>query len=155
MVARDIDGSMGREINKLRRVITDLLDGEEIMWQQRAKVQWLGLGDKNTKYFHSKASKRKKKIMILGLEDEKGNWCNTKEGIADIVVSYFHKLYIASYPTRVAKVIATILTRVTSEMNQSLMKEFTKEEVEEALKQMHPTKGPEPDGMFAIFFQIY
>ena len=32
MVARDIDGSMGREINKLRRVITDLLDGEEIMW---------------------------------------------------------------------------------------------------------------------------
>ena len=141
MVARDIDGSMGREINKLRRVITDLLDGEEIMWQQRAKVQWLGLGDKNTKYFHSKASKRKKKIMILGLEDEKGNWCNTEEGIADIVVSYFHKLYIASYPTRVAKVIATILTRVTSEMNQSLMKEFTKEEVEEALKQMHPTKA--------------
>ena len=40
-------------------------------------------------------------------------------------------------------------------MNQFLTKEFTKEEVEEALKQMHPTKAPGPDGMSAIFFQKY
>ena len=51
--------------------------------------------------------------------------------------------------------IATIPTRVTSEMNQSHMKEFTKEEVEETLKQMHPTKASGPYGMFAIFFQKY
>ena len=98
---------------------------------------------------------RKKKNTILGLEDEEGNWCNTKEGIADIDVPYFQKLYTTSYPSRVAKVIATIPTRVTSEMNQSLMKEFTREEVEEALKQMHLTKTPGPDGMSAIFFQKY
>lgn len=40
-------------------------------------------------------------------------------------------------------------------MNQSLSKEFTKEEVEEAFKQMHPTKAPGPDGMSAILFQKY
>ena len=40
-------------------------------------------------------------------------------------------------------------------MNQSLMKEFTREEVEEALKQMHLTKTPGPDGMSVIFFQKY
>ena len=40
------------------------------MWQQKAKVQWLGLGDRNTKYFHTKASERKKKNTILGLVDE-------------------------------------------------------------------------------------
>ena len=151
MVARDTDGSMGREINKLRRVINDLLDSEEIIWQKLAKVQWLRLGDRNTKYFHSKASKRKKKNMILSLEDEEGNWCNTKEGIANIAISYFKKLYTTSYPTRVVEVIAIIPTRVTSEMNQSLIKEFTKEE-KEALKQMHPIKTPGPNGMFAIFF---
>ena len=155
MVARDTDGSIGREINKPRREINDLLDSEEIMWQQWAKVQWLGLGDRNTKYFHSKALERKKKNTILGLEDEEGNWCNTKEGIADIDVPYFQKLYTTSYPSRVAKVIATIPTWVTSEMNQSLMKEFTREEVEEALKQMHLTKTPGPDGMSVIFFQKY
>ena len=40
-------------------------------------------------------------------------------------------------------------------MNQSLIKEFTKEEVVATLKQMHPTKAPGPDGMSAIFFQKY
>lgn len=35
------------------------------------------------------------------------------------------------------------------------MKEFTKEELEEAQKHMHPTKAPGPDGMSAIFFQKY
>ena len=34
MVARGRDGSMGREINNLRREINDLLDSEEVMWQQ-------------------------------------------------------------------------------------------------------------------------
>ena len=66
MVARDTYGSMGREINKLRREINDLLDSEEVMWQQQAKVQWLGLGDRNTKYFHSKASRGKRPTYFLG-----------------------------------------------------------------------------------------
>ena len=155
MVSRDIDGSLEREINNLRRGINDLLDSEENMWQQRAKVQWLGLSDRNTKYFHTKASKRKEKNTILGLEDEEGNWRNSKEDIADIAVSYFEKMYTTSYPFREAEVIATIPTRIIDEMNQFLIKEFTKEEVEEALKQMHPTKAPGPDGMSTIFFQKY
>ena len=40
-------------------------------------------------------------------------------------------------------------------MNQSLIKEFTREEIEVALNQMHLTKTPGPDGMSAIFFQNY
>ena len=46
-------------------------------------------------------------------------------------------------------------TRVTNEMNQNLIKEFTREEVVAALQQMHPTKAPSPDGMSTIFFQKY
>ena len=38
LVLRDHDGTNGREINNLRKEINDLLDCEEIMWQQRSKV---------------------------------------------------------------------------------------------------------------------
>ena len=155
MVAMDRNGSLGGEINQLRKEINDLLDSEEIMWQQRAKVQWLGLGDRNTKYFHSKASERKKKNTILGLQNEEGNWCSSKDDIASIVVSYFEKLYATSFPSNITEVTATIPAKVTSEMNQDLIREFTKEEVEDSLKQMHPTKALGPDGMSVIFFQKY
>ena len=155
LVQRDRNGSLGREINVLRKEINDLLDSEKIMWQQRSRVQWLGLGDWNTKYFHSKASKRRKKNTITGLMDENGNWCDSTKSIAAVAVSYFEKLFSTSFPSRISEVTNTIPTRVTNEMNQRLIKEFTREEVVIALQQMHPTKALGPDGMFAIFFQKY
>ena len=48
-----------------------------------------------------------------------------------------------------------IPTKVTDEMNQRLISTFTRDRVEAALKQMHPTKAPGPDSMSAIFFQKY
>ena len=40
-------------------------------------------------------------------------------------------------------------------MNESLDWVFTKEKVVTALKQIHPTKAPGPDGMSALFYQKY
>ena len=155
LVVQNRDGSRGNEVNKLRKEINELLDNEEIMWHHKAKTQWLGFGDRNTKYFHSMASERRKKNTIFGLCDEEGRYCETTEDIANIVVSYFEKLCTTSLPTWIAEVTNSIPTRVTEEMNQSLIREFTKEEVEAALHQMHPTIALGPDGMLAIFYQKY
>ena len=40
-------------------------------------------------------------------------------------------------------------------MNANLTQDFTREEVSIALKQIHPTKAPSPDGMSAIFYKKY
>ena len=155
LVLRDRDGSLGSEINSVRKEINDLLDSEEIMWHQQSRMQWMMLGDRNTRYFHSKALDRKRKNAISRIMDENGIWHETKEGIANVAVSYFEKLYTTSYPSHILEITDTIPTKVSSEMNQSLIKDFTKEEVLAALKQMHPTKAPSPDDMSAIFFQKY
>ena len=154
LVLRDKDGNLGSEINIIRKKINDLLDSEEIMWHQRSKVQWLGLGDRNTKYFHTRALERRKRNTINSIMDENGNWYDSIDGIAEVAVSYLKNLYTTSYLTCILEVLDTIPTKFTADMNQLLIQEFIREEVEAALKQMHP-KAPGPDGMSAIFFQKY
>ena len=46
-----------------------------------------------------------------------------------------------------------ITPRVSEDMNESLEKPFTVEEVTEALNQMCPTKMPGPDGLPVAFYQ--
>ena len=151
----DIDRQNGAEINRFRREINELSDKEEMWWQQRSRVQWLGEGDCNTKYFHHRASERRKKNTINGLWNEEGVWCDSKENIASAAIAYFEGIYTTTHRTRVEEVMNLLPHKVTMEMNADLTRDFTMEEVRLALSQMHPTKAPGPDGMFAIFYQKY
>lgn len=70
-------------------------------------------------------------------------------------MNYFERLYTMSQASNMTMIIDTIQSRVTTEMNHDLISEFTREEGELALKQLHPTKAPGPDSMSAIFIQKY
>ena len=133
LVCRDRNGNLGSEINILRKKIDELLDSEEIMWHQRSKVQWLGLGDRNTKYFHTKALDRRRKNTISCIMDKEGNWHDLIDGIVEVAISYFKNLYSSAFPTCILEVFDAIPTKVTEEINQFLIQEFTREEIEVAL----------------------
>jgi hypothetical protein len=64
--APDRSGLSAREVDVTSRLV-ELLDQEEIMWRQRSRVQWLAAGDKNTRFFHFRASQRRKKNRIAEL----------------------------------------------------------------------------------------
>ena len=147
------DEDLSLEINRLRGELNDLLDDEEMYWRQRAKAYWLKEGDKNTKFFHAHASKRRKQNTIVGIWDEQGRWCEDEESIAQAAISYFDNIYNSSHPSQIEEVTDAISSMVTDEMNESLIREFTRDEVVAALKQIHPNKAPGPDGMSTVFFQ--
>ena len=84
-----------------------------------------------------------------------GVWKESTLGVAEFTVSYFEKLYTTSHPSRIQEVINTMEPKVSVEMNQNLIKQFTMEEVEAALKKMHTTKSPGPDGMSVVFYQKF
>ncbi|KAL4342320.1 hypothetical protein GQ457_08G033220 [Hibiscus cannabinus] len=61
-----------------------LLDKDEQYWAQRSRVSWLRFGDRNSAYFHARASGRKKKNRIRGLFDEADVWTDTPDEAADV-----------------------------------------------------------------------
>ncbi|KAL0446061.1 UNVERIFIED_CONTAM: hypothetical protein Slati_1734000 [Sesamum latifolium] len=52
------------ELEEAKAQLEELSTREEILWRQRAKALWLEEGDKNSAYFHAKASERRQKKMI-------------------------------------------------------------------------------------------
>ena len=52
-------------------------------------------------------------------------------------------------------ILEAIEPKVIESMNQELIKEFTRKEIDVALKHMEPLKAPGPDGMPPIFFQSF
>ncbi|KAL5818851.1 hypothetical protein ACOSQ4_022693 [Xanthoceras sorbifolium] len=87
---------------RIREVENDL-DGlfqqEEEYWRQRSQVDWLRSGDKNTKFFHSKASGRRAMNRILGLQDSLGAWCDSPGGMERIVEDYFVNIFSSLCPS--------------------------------------------------------
>ncbi|KAK2651619.1 hypothetical protein Ddye_011475 [Dipteronia dyeriana] len=51
-------------IQLLETEVEGLLDCEEFYWKQRSWVNWLEAGDSNTKFFHSRATTRKRKNWV-------------------------------------------------------------------------------------------
>ena len=56
-------------IRKLENRLDCLLDKEEMYWKQWSRSDWLQNGDRNTKFFHMKASTRRAHNSIKGLRD--------------------------------------------------------------------------------------
>ncbi|KAH9770469.1 putative reverse transcriptase/RNA-dependent DNA polymerase [Citrus sinensis] len=68
-------------IKKIEEQIHNILLDEEIYWRHRARADWLQAGDRNTKFFHSKATTRKRKNKIWGVEDKNGVWTEDGEAV--------------------------------------------------------------------------
>jgi hypothetical protein len=71
-----------------------------------------------------------------------------------VVDHYFHGI-TTTHPPAIDEVIREVDQVVSPDMNQELLKPFTREEVRRALFQMSPSKASGPDGMTALFFQKF
>jgi hypothetical protein len=140
-----------REEIKVEDRIIELRFREEVMWRQRARIQWL----LNTIFFHQKASSRRKKNRVQRLTRPNGTVCEDPVELEQMAVDFYENLYASEGVIGMEEVLSPVPCKVTGEMNNMLSRDVTQGEVKKALFQMFPTKAPGPDGFPTHFFQKY
>ena len=139
----------------LSKRMDELLQKQEIYWAQRSRINWLKHGDKNTKFFHAKATQRRRKNYIKGIRNDHGQWVEELEEVVGVASAYFDNLFHAGVGDQMEECLNAVESMVTDDMREFLSTEFTAEEVKVALFQMGPTKSLGPDGMNALFYQKF
>ena len=128
------------------------LDKEDAMCRQRSKINWFQEGDRNTNFFHAKASTRYKKNLIDGFKWSVVGWGD--EDWRDSGWLSRRPIY-CQQPYKLHRALNAVRPNVSLSMNQMLQRDFTTGEVGLALKQMYSLKPPGPDGMPPLIFQHF
>ncbi|KAL5547999.1 hypothetical protein UlMin_003230 [Ulmus minor] len=145
------------EFRVVERYLNVLLGKEEQFWKQRSRVASLKDADKNTTFFHRKASSRKSKNEILGMTDLNRCWQTDLRLVDTIIGDYFYSIFtfIGQDFDKIRRVTNVIPCRVSPEVNENILKAFIEADIEEALAVIHPTKALGVGGIPAIFYHIY
>ncbi|KAL4284008.1 hypothetical protein GQ457_16G028620 [Hibiscus cannabinus] len=117
VLAESIDVKLGLNIEA---------DKEELSWEQRARVNWLSHGDKNTTFFHNFAAARKKNNLIKEIGNGQGSIVSTTEEIACVAVDFFKDLFSASVTSDAETVLRNVRHCVTPIMNEGGKEVFIK-----------------------------
>lgn len=110
---------------------------------------WLKDGDRNTKFFHNKASQRSKDNHIGKIKDSNGVWSRGDDKVEVVFLQYFREMFNSSNP------IDVVQGKLSSTHKEWCTRDFIVEEIRDAISQIHPLKAPGPDGLSAMCFEKY
>jgi hypothetical protein len=135
----------------LKKHILNLLKFQKEYWKKRYTIRWTKFGDENTKFFHAAATERFRQNTITSLEAEDGR----------IVYDHFQKvaLLFENFKARMGHTtepnMLYNLDEIVSTHNslEFISLPFTKEEIDNAVKNMPMDKAPGPDGFNGMFFK--
>lgn len=148
---------MSQSILEISQEIERAVEKETSHWQQRARLNWLRDGDRNSKVFHAQATERRKHNAIHRLLDDLGQWQSKEDEKARLIMRYFEALYQTSRPPTEAieEVTNFVKESISLEQFNALSGQFTADEVKAAVFDIHPSKSPGPDGFTGRFYQNF
>ncbi|KAA3472023.1 reverse transcriptase [Gossypium australe] len=135
-----------------RDELENVLDHEDILWRQKARCDWLQLGDRNTKFYHSRTVKRRKFNRIMSLRVDNGDWCSDQNILQKKAVEFFGELY-GEVPTISRATSKNSFPHLKPSEIMLLETPISNEEIKKAMFDMAPLKAPGSDGYHALFFQ--
>lgn len=96
------------EERSIERKLCELFECEEIMARQRSRVNWLQEGDRNTSFFHARASARRNTNRIRYLVRSDGTKCDDKEEIKGMARDFYMNLFSSEPCVQIDKILEAI-----------------------------------------------
>ncbi|XP_071679219.1 uncharacterized protein [Lolium perenne] len=118
--------------------------------RQRARIQWLRLGDANTKFFHMRAANRKVKNRIHALQSAEGIATSPAE-IEEAIFIHMNNIIGTNVPC-LGRFDWNKLNLPKPNLSD-LDSPFSEEEVRKAIFDSATDKAPGPDGFSITFFR--
>ena len=139
------------EATRLQSFNEDILD-EEIFLKQKAKLNWLKVGDSNSAYFHRVVKARKARNRIDSVVDGFGNRKDGSDVPSAFVAHY--RAFLGS-PGVISNfdVSGLFSNKLTSGQADFMVRNVTSEEVKQSMFDTGDDKAPGPDGFNAAFFK--
>ena len=127
-------------------------------WKQKARIEWLQEGDKNTAFFFNSVKARGHGNSIAGLVNERGEHLSSFPEMFREATQYFESLFTehsqGGSPEEV-QVLSYIPILVTEDMNQQLMRDISMEELEGVVFNMKKGKAPDLMASSLSFIKIF
>lgn len=130
------------------------MEKDEVYLEKRARENWIKGGDRNTKFFHSQISQKRRINTIKCLEYTEGRRTDVEVEMENIAKSFFVN-HFTSQRRDIGKehIISEVEWCISKEDSIFLTSKYTEDGVVRALKDMGPTKAPGMDNFPTTFFQ--
>lgn len=123
---------------------------QRTMWRQRSRIQLLKEGDASTRFFHAKASARRRKSLIHRIEFEDRVHTDQQDK-EEAIWKYFQGLLGVNCGRQHSLNLAHIGIVPMDLSDQEVP--ITADEVRAAIMDLPADKAPGPDGFSALFFK--
>ncbi|KAI8561587.1 hypothetical protein RHMOL_Rhmol04G0351900 [Rhododendron molle] len=153
---RPHDTAFIEEEKNLPTRFVELSSAEESFKKQKSRIQWLALGDHNTRFFHHKMKSHSLRSKILSLTDASGTRLTDPVEVKGEILGYYMGLLGTSFAQKVDAshvVSIAVAQRLPSDMKEALSKPVSSMEIKAAMWSIKGEKAPGPDGFSSDFFQ--
>ena len=140
---------------KCLKAYHDLAYAEEGFLKQKSRVQWLKLGDQNTRFFHKAIKARNSRNTIKVITSANGCKIDDPEAIKQEAVGHFHDVLCSDGPSNIHTEYLDNLDGFiwTPQHLDTLNMVITHEEIKKAMFSIDDSKAPGSDGFSLRFFK--
>ncbi|GJZ23567.1 RNA-directed DNA polymerase, eukaryota, reverse transcriptase zinc-binding domain protein [Tanacetum coccineum] len=120
---------------------------------QKAKVEWLKDGDRNTAYFHKTIKERMHRGRIMTIRNEEGVRFENKDVATQIVKHFEDFLGQKRDVQSLANRQNIFINKLNSEEAKRMVRDISDSEINNAMSGIEDSKSPRPDGYTACFYK--